>query len=55
LFSLKGRQRLKGDYCPVYIIGKYETSPFIMWGIIPGFKSKNSPVEDKDARKSWQD
>jgi len=54
LFSLKGRQRLKGDYCPAYIIGKYETSPFVMLGINPGFKSEKSPVEDQEARKSWE-
>jgi|SRR5215211_511862 len=54
LFSLKGRQRLKGDYCPVYVFGRYQSTPFVMLGINPGFSSKNSPVEDKEARKSWQ-
>jgi hypothetical protein len=55
LFSLKGRQRLKGDNCPAYVIGKYETSPFVMFGVNPGYLHKNNPVEDKEARKSWQD
>ena len=55
LFSLKGRQRLKGDNCPAYVIGKYETSPFVMFGINPGYSHKNNPVEDMEARKSWQD
>jgi hypothetical protein len=55
LFSLKGRQRLKGDNCPAYIIGKYETSPFVMFGINPGYSRKNNPVEDMEARKSWDD
>jgi hypothetical protein len=55
LFSLKGRQRLKGDNCPAYVIGKYETSPFVMFGVNPGYSHKNNPVEDKEARKSWQD
>jgi hypothetical protein len=51
LFSLKGRQRFKGDYCPVYVFGKYHLTPFVMLGINPGFSSKNSPVEDKEAKK----
>jgi hypothetical protein len=55
LFSLKGRQRLKGDNCPAYIIGKYETSPFVMFGINPGYSHKINPVEDLEARKSWDD
>jgi hypothetical protein len=55
LFSLKGKQRLKGDYCPVYVFGKYHSTPIVMLGINPGFSSKNSPIEDMEARKSWQD
>jgi hypothetical protein len=55
LSSLKGRQRLKGDNCPVYVFGKYETSRFVMFGINPGYSSKNNPVEEMEARKSWQD
>jgi hypothetical protein len=54
-FSLKGRQGLKGDNCPVYVIGKYDTSPFVMFGINPGYSQKNNPVEDMEARKSWED
>ena len=46
---------LKGDNCPAYIIGKYETSPFVMFGINPGYSRKNNPVEDMEARKSWDD
>jgi hypothetical protein len=26
-----------------------------MFGINPGYSHKNNPVEDKEARKSWQD
>ena len=54
LFSLKGKQRLKDNYCPVYVFGRYQLTPFVMLGINPGFSSKNSPVEDKEARKSWE-
>ena len=42
LFSLKGRQGFKGDNCPSYVIGKYETSPFVMFGINPAYSSKNN-------------
>jgi hypothetical protein len=55
LFSLKGKNRLKGSYCPVYVFGRYQSTPFVMLGINPGFSSRNSPVEDKEARKSWED
>lgn len=54
MFSLRGRQRLKADNCPVYVIGKYETSPYVMFGINPGYSQKNNPVEDMEARKSWE-
>jgi hypothetical protein len=54
LFFLKGRQRLKGDNCPVYVIGKYESSSLVMFGINPGYSPKNNPTEDMDARKSWE-
>ena len=37
LFSLRERQKLKGDYCPVYVFGRYQSTPFIMLGINPGF------------------
>jgi hypothetical protein len=55
MFSLKEKKRLKGDYCPVYVVGRYQSTPLVMLGINPGFSSKNSPVEDKEARKSWED
>jgi hypothetical protein len=55
LFSLKGRQRRKGDNCPAYVIGKYESSPFVMFGINPDYSPKNNPIEDTEARKSWED
>jgi hypothetical protein len=35
LFSLKGKQRLKGDYCPVYEFGRYQSTTTVMLGINP--------------------
>jgi hypothetical protein len=54
LFRLKGRQRLKGDNCPAYIIGKYHLAPFVLFGINPGYSFINNPKEDQEARKSWK-
>ena len=51
--SLKGKQSLKRDYCPVYIFGKYHEAPFVMFGINPGYSYMNSPIEENEARKSW--
>ena len=53
LFSLKRRQWLKGDNCPVYVVGKYELAPVIMFGVNPGYSSVNKPIEEIEARKSW--
>jgi hypothetical protein len=55
IFSLKGKKRLKGDYCPVYVVGRYQSTPLVLFGLNPGFSSKNSPIEDQEARKSWED
>jgi hypothetical protein len=44
LFSLIGKQRLKGEYCPVYVVGRYQSTPIVMLGINPGISLKNSPV-----------
>ena len=54
LFSLKGRQRLKGDNCPVYVVGKYKSAPVAMFGVNPGYSSVNNPIEEEEARKSWE-
>jgi hypothetical protein len=53
LFSLNAKQRLKWEYCPVYVVGRYQATPIVMLGINPGISLKNSPVEDMEARKSW--
>jgi hypothetical protein len=33
LFFLKGEDRLKTEYCPVRIVGKYQITPFVMFGL----------------------
>ena len=54
LFGLRNKNRLKSDYCPVFVIGKYKTAPIIFFGINPGYSPKNSPVEENEASKSWE-
>jgi hypothetical protein len=54
LFGLKGKNRFKSDNCSVYVVGKYQTAPVIMFGINPGYSSTNNPTEENEARKSWQ-
>jgi hypothetical protein len=44
LFSLKARQKLKGDNCPVYLVGKYESAPVIMFGINPGYQNQTEQM-----------
>jgi hypothetical protein len=53
MFHLKGKNRLKGDNCPVYLVGKFQKTPIIMFGINPGYSSINNPAEEREARKSW--
>jgi hypothetical protein len=55
LFSIKVRQRLKGNFCPVYVFGNYQVAPLVMFGINPGYSYLNSPIEDNEARKFWED
>jgi hypothetical protein len=54
MFGLKNKNRLKTDYCPVFVIGKYHTAPIIFFGVNPGYSSKNSPIEENEASKSWE-
>lgn len=54
MFGLRKKNRLRTDYCSVYVIGKYETAPIIFFGVNPGYSSKNSPIEENEASKSWQ-
>ena len=51
---LKGNKRLIDTDCPVFIVGKYETAPIEMFGINPGYSSKNNPTEDREVRISWK-
>ena len=54
LLLLKGSKRLIDTDCPVFIVGNYETAPVVMFGINPGYSSKNNPAEDREARISWE-
>jgi hypothetical protein len=50
LLRLKGDDRLISDICPVYVVGKYNISPIVMFGINPGYSKINSPKEDYEAK-----
>ena len=54
LLLLKGNKRLIDSDFPVFIVANYETAPIVMFGINPGYSSKNNPTEDKEARISWE-
>lgn len=54
MLGLRGKNKLISETCPVYIVGKYEITPFIFFGINPGHSDINSPKEDKVARSSWE-
>ncbi len=53
MFGLKNKNRFKTNYCPVYVVGKYQTAPIIFFGVNPAFSSKNSPIEENEASRSW--
>jgi hypothetical protein len=53
MFHLRGKNRLKGDNCPVYFVGKFEEASIIMFGLNPGYSATNNPKEELEARKSW--
>ncbi len=54
MFGLTKKNRLKTDYCAVYVVGKFQTAPIVFFGVNPGYSSKNSPIEENEASKSWQ-
>jgi hypothetical protein len=54
MFGLTKKNRLKTDYCPVYVVGKFQTAPIVFFGVNPGYSSKNSPIEENEASKSWE-
>jgi hypothetical protein len=53
MFKLRGKNKLSSDNCPVYIVGKFQLAPIVMFAVNPGYSSKNNIVEDAVARKSW--
>ena len=53
MFHSRGKNRLKGDNCPVYFVGKFEEASIIMFGLNPGYSSTNNPKEELEARQSW--
>ncbi len=54
LLLLKGNKRLIDTDCHVFIVGNYEIAPVVMFGINPGYSSKNNLTEDREARISWK-
>ncbi|MGI0033252.1 MAG: hypothetical protein ACRD97_08285 [Nitrososphaeraceae archaeon] len=54
LFALRGKNRFKSDNCAVYVVGRFQYAPIVMFGVNPGYSRKNNPVEEMEARKSWQ-
>ena len=53
MFHLRGKNRLKGDKCPVYFVGKFEEASIVMFGLNPGYSSTNKPRKEHEARQSW--
>lgn len=54
LLNQKGKNKLISETCPVFIVGKYDKTPIMYFGINPGHSDINSPIEDKVARLSWE-
>jgi hypothetical protein len=50
LLGLKGNHKLISDTCLVYLVEKYNITPFIFFGINPGHSDTNSPIVVIDAR-----
>lgn len=53
LLGLKGKYKLISDHCSAYVIGNYKQANIIFFGLNPGHSDTNSPIEDKEARISW--
>jgi hypothetical protein len=53
LLGLKGKYKLISDHCPAYIVGNYNQANVVFFGLNPGHSDANSPIEDKEARISW--
>ena len=54
MFGLTRKNRFKTDHSAVYIVGRFQCAPIIMFWLNPGYSSKNSPIEENEARKSWE-
>jgi hypothetical protein len=54
MLGLKQKNRLKTDCCAVYVIGRFQFAPIVMFGVNPGYSLRNSPIEENEAKKSWQ-
>jgi hypothetical protein len=53
LFRLRGQDRLMGDNCSVYVVGKCDVTPIMMFGINPGYSKINNPREaDRELSQS---
>jgi len=53
LLGLKNKYKLISDHCPVYFVGNYSQSNLVFFGLNPGHSEVNSPIEDEEARISW--
>lgn len=53
LLGLEGKYELISEHCPVYLVGNYNQANIIFFGLNPGHSDTNSPIEDKEARISW--
>jgi hypothetical protein len=51
LTTAKANRLISSD-CPVYVVG--HCNEYIMVGLNPGYSAINNPVEDVEARKSWE-
>jgi hypothetical protein len=51
MFGLTKKNRLKTDYCAVYVVGKFQTAPIVFFGVNPGYSSNNSPIEQNEANR----
>jgi len=46
LFALRGKNRFRSENCAVYVVGRFQFIPIVMFGVNPGYSQKNNPVEE---------
>ena len=51
MLGLKQKNRLKTDCSAVYVIGRFQFAPIVMFGVNPGYSLRNSPIEEDEAKK----